>query len=583
MKKLDPSAKLRSFMTFSATFPTTFSATFIANFWVGLVIAAAAIVMAPQATAATRSVEFGTVKAEYSDQPGQACVEAPRLKITREGQVAFDAVLSGEGLCRQDEDVFAIQDLDGDGEPEVIVDFSSGGAHCCASSLIFQYDPQAEQYTSIQHLWGEGQGATRRQDLDGDGTPELIHYDSRFAYAFGSFADSGLPIRIWQYRDGEMINVTRNYPKQVYDDAFKWWQRYTEANRQGADVKGILAAYLANKHLLDEAEDGWQRLEQIYQAEDRQQFFARLREFLVETGYTAQAAPAPRNPVVRRPTESPPLPRPAAPSPEQSERVMILEEESTLAPGDAVLQIDQTLYDEYTFDGQAGQQVVITLASTDFDPYLILVDPNQTIIAENDDAITGSQDSQITITLPQNGTYTVIVNAYQQEEQGEYNLTITSNTIPNQEALNSQVTSETTSRERSEATNHSTNSSEFGTLEGTLSYPSDQLPALTVCAQSTQNYYLLSCIEAEANQRTFRMTIRPGEYYIFSYRAGALRDGTTGNVRDAFLYHTRSETSNDPLPVRVVAGKTVSNISPQNSRVCGTRTPDPAYCVKPPS
>lgn len=576
MKKLYPLAQLR----LSASYPL--------SFWIGLAIVTTTMFLAPKATAATRSAEFGTVKADYSEQPGQSCITDPRLKITREGQVVFDAVLSGEGLCRQDEEVFAVEDLDNDGEPEVILDFSSGGAHCCSSSFIFRYDPQSEQYRSIQHLWGEGHGARRRQDLDEDGTPEFIHYDSRFAYAFGSFAESGMPIRIWQYRAGEMINVTRNYPKQVYDDAFKWWQLYTEANRQKTDVKGVLAAYMADKYLLNEVEDGWQRLAQIYQGEDQQQFFAKLREFLIENGYTTQAAPPRRDPLVRRPTESPaPLPPSSTSTSEQSSEqpnsVVVLEEQNTLAPGDAILQIDQTLYDEYTFSGQAGQQVVIILESTDFDSYLILVDPNQTIIAENDDAISGSPNSQLTVTLPQNGMYTVIANAYHKEEQGEYTLTVTANVIPNQAPSNTQQPPEDVSDDETTETASPTNSSEFGTIEGTLFYPSEPMPALTVCAQSTQNYYLLSCIESAAEQQTFRMTIRPGEYYIFSYRAAVLQAGRTGNMQDAFIYYTRSETSNDPLPVRVVAGRTLSNISPKNARVCGTRTPEPAYCVKPSS
>jgi hypothetical protein len=552
------------------------------GFWFSFFACAAVVSVAPDAIAVTRSTELGTVQAEYSDQPGQGCIEEPRLKITRAGQVAFDAVLSGEGLCRQDEDVFAIQDLDGDGEPEVIVDFYSGGAHCCSSSFIFRYDPQAEQYTSIQHLWGEGQGATRRQDLDNDGTPEIIHYDSRFAYAFGSFAESGLPIRIWQYRDGEMINVTRNYPKQVYDDAFKWWQLYTEAKQQGSDVKGLLAAYLANKYLLNESEDGWQRLEQVYQEEDRQQFFTKLREFLVETGYTTQAILPRRDTLLRRPTDSStPLPLPAPDSEQPS--IVVLEEQNTLAPGDAVLQIDQTLYDEYTFSGQAGQQVLITLESMDFDPYLILVDPNQTIIAENDDANTSSQNSQLTITLPQNGIYTVIANAYREEGQGEYTITVTSNGILEQALLDNQENAEDASEDPSGEAANSTNSAEFGTIEGTLSRPAGATSNLTVCAQSTQNFYLLSCIDVAAEQRTFRMMLRSGEYYVFSYQSGTGQTNAANNAQDTFTYYTRSETSNNPLPVRVVAGKTLSNISPQNSRVCRARTPAPGYCVEPPS
>ncbi len=115
----------------------------------------------------------------------------------------------------------------------------------------------------------------------------MIHYDSRFAYQFTSFAGSGLPIQIWQYRQGQMVDVTRNYPQQVYDDAYKWWKIYTETRNRPDAGRGVLAAYLADKYLLGEAEDGWNRVEQAYQESDRQSFFIQLRQFLQEMGYAS--------------------------------------------------------------------------------------------------------------------------------------------------------------------------------------------------------------------------------------------------------------------------------------------------------
>ena len=42
-----------------------------------------------------------------------------------------------------------VRDLDGDGEPEVLVKLYSGGANCCLSSLIFRYRAASNDYTSV--------------------------------------------------------------------------------------------------------------------------------------------------------------------------------------------------------------------------------------------------------------------------------------------------------------------------------------------------------------------------------------------------------------------------------------------------
>ena len=248
-------------------------------------LAAVCLALLPlPALAVSFSERSGPVQADYSDEPGSFCAEQPRLVITRAGQTHFDQVLQSEGFCRMRRDGFRVQDLDGDGEPEVRVDFSSGGAHCCLSSQILSYDRTTKQYKLTEHYWGDGD--TRQlSDLNRDGIPEFLSYDTRFAYAFASFAGSGFPMQIWQYRQGKMLDVTRQFPDLVYRDASRYWQIYTEARAQNLEVKGVLAAYLANKYLLNQSEDGWQRVKAAYQETDRLAFFMQLKQFLDEQGY----------------------------------------------------------------------------------------------------------------------------------------------------------------------------------------------------------------------------------------------------------------------------------------------------------
>ena len=101
----------------------------------------------------------------------------------------------------------------------------------------------------------------------------------------------------------------------------------------------------------------------------------------------------------------------------------ILRRQGSLDSGDA-LAPDNTYYDEYSFQGRAGQRVTITLESNEFDTYLALGDENGNLIDSNDDYQSGSTNSQIVVTLPQNGTYIVIVNGYSPADQGRYSLTV---------------------------------------------------------------------------------------------------------------------------------------------------------------
>lgn len=103
---------------------------------------------------------------------------------------------------------------------------------------------------------------------------------------------------------------------------------------------------------------------------------------------------------------------------------IILQVNDRLSPDGPRLQSDGSLYHEYTFDGRAGQTVTITMESTEFDPFLILVGPNGNDLGQNDDISSTIFDSALTLKLPVTGTYTVVANAFDGSGSGRYQITV---------------------------------------------------------------------------------------------------------------------------------------------------------------
>ena len=102
---------------------------------------------------------------------------------------------------------------------------------------------------------------------------------------------------------------------------------------------------------------------------------------------------------------------------------VILRQQGRLGPGNPTLQ-DGSYFQEFNFQGRAGQRVRLRLASDSFDTYLLLLDQASNTLAENDDASSRTTNSELTVTLPRDGQYSVIVNAYNQGEQGEFLLVV---------------------------------------------------------------------------------------------------------------------------------------------------------------
>lgn len=83
-------------------------------------------------------------------------------------------------------------------------------------------------------------------------------------------------------------------------------------------------------------------------------------------------------------------------------------------------------FDVHTFDGTAGSVITIGLTSNEFDVYLIVLNPDDTILTEVDDSDGHGYDVQTSFTLPSTGRYPVIVTSAFPGETGTYILTMSS-------------------------------------------------------------------------------------------------------------------------------------------------------------
>jgi len=103
-----------------------------------------------------------------------------------------------------------------------------------------------------------------------------------------------------------------------------------------------------------------------------------------------------------------------------------------LEPGDEALATGE-LVDAYTFQGEAGQSITISMESNEIDTYLMLRGPDGFAI-DNDDAPGMGTNSAIEATLPASGIYVVSATSYAPREVGAYRLEMTRGTTLQRDA-----------------------------------------------------------------------------------------------------------------------------------------------------
>jgi type II secretory pathway pseudopilin PulG len=96
--------------------------------------------------------------------------------------------------------------------------------------------------------------------------------------------------------------------------------------------------------------------------------------------------------------------------------------DGTLTPN-SILRSDDTYMNGYYYDGLAGEQIIVTLRSADFDSWLVIDQPDGPFRKWDDDS-GGGQDSKLAVTLPATARYIIAANAVGKHATGRYTLRV---------------------------------------------------------------------------------------------------------------------------------------------------------------
>lgn len=201
----------------------------------------------------------GQVNATLSWDGGDSGVTNAHLRIDRAGQTVYDQPLPKRlcNLCTfskaiapdEPSEDLAVRDIDADGEPEVIVQAYSGGAHCCTFAGVYDFRAAEGTYGVLVQDFGNPGYRLRPAR---DGAVEFDTFDDRFAYAFTAYGGTGEPRLVLRYSRSpqpQLLDVTRRHPSLTERDAGRWLREVRRARRDD-DIRGWLAAYVADEYLL---------------------------------------------------------------------------------------------------------------------------------------------------------------------------------------------------------------------------------------------------------------------------------------------------------------------------------------------
>ena len=143
--------------------------------------------------------------------------------------------------------------------PEVLLSTFTGGAHCCNDTRVLTSDANGNHWSVVKLDLSDG-GTNFASDPLSLGRNVIVGKDDRFLYRFSSYASSWSPARIWQLNASRFVDVShhpeyRPIHRKSLGIMSSW---FSQRNQEVPN--GFLAAYVANKSLVGELFDGWDRM-----------------------------------------------------------------------------------------------------------------------------------------------------------------------------------------------------------------------------------------------------------------------------------------------------------------------------------
>jgi len=146
------------------------------------------------------------------------------------------------------------------GGPRIgLVSYDDGGNWCCNVYRLLIPTPNGmlKAVDDEQEL-PAGQFLTFGRLTDADGRLVISTENGSFLGPFtGDIADSSLPVLLLAFHDDQLIDVTKEHPKIVEDDARAQWEAGLHPHNASKDSRGLLAAWMADQCVLQRGQAAW--------------------------------------------------------------------------------------------------------------------------------------------------------------------------------------------------------------------------------------------------------------------------------------------------------------------------------------
>jgi len=184
-------------------------------------------------------------------------------------------------------------DIDADGNTEILMGAYTGGANCCTSLYLGRVKDSTFSFLDTIY-WGNC--SYEIKDLNNDGKKEISGCIDMFAYFYTGIAQSKFPVIIYALRNNKFEVVNKEHKKIVYADikelktelkkylskgfkcAKKVNGKYEVFNTDAGAVQAILAAIIADYQSIGKSEKGYDYVDNVYSCPDKSEFIKVLKK-----------------------------------------------------------------------------------------------------------------------------------------------------------------------------------------------------------------------------------------------------------------------------------------------------------------
>ena len=184
----------------------------------------------------------------------------PRVvRVLSGGRVVASVAFEDDGP--NDSTGASIARLDGSSAfPQVIAKHFTGGAHCCTVMKVLTFIGDRWEVVNVGEFDSDG---PQIQDLNGDGSAELVGKDDSFDYAFASYAESYAPPKILRLVGSRIADVSSSSEFQRPILQMLLANEGLATPEMWRD-NGFLAGWVAHNALVGSGRDAWRRMLNLY-------------------------------------------------------------------------------------------------------------------------------------------------------------------------------------------------------------------------------------------------------------------------------------------------------------------------------